>query len=103
MGFYSRKTSSSFLEHRHNQYQKAPPGRSNATEATRWSSYVLALECSPPVLRRREGIFEDAVDCGLPAIDPNQTSEVDDGHGRIEARPCWAPRDVEWLDDRDWG
>jgi predicted transposase YbfD/YdcC len=32
---------------------------------------------------------------------PDQTREVDGGHGRVEVRQCWATGDVEWLDDRD--
>lgn len=64
--------------------------------------YVLALKSNHPRLYGDvKAFFADAVDRGLPGMDPDQTREVDGGHGRVEVRQCWATGDVEWLDDRD--
>ena len=70
--------------------------------------YVLALKSNHPRLYGDvKGFFADAVDRGLLGnrgllgMGPDQTREVDGGHGRVEVRQCWATGDVEWLDDRD--
>ena len=70
--------------------------------------YVLALKSNHPRLYGDvKGFFADAVDRGLLGnrgllgMGPDQTREVDGGHGRVEVRQCWVTGDVEWLDDRD--
>lgn len=69
---------------------------------TQGGDYVLALKSNHPRLYGDvKAFFEDAVDRDLPGMDPNQTREVDGGHGRVEVRQCWATENVEWLDDRD--
>lgn len=58
--------------------------------------YLLALKKNQPTLHKEVALlFQD------PALHPQQETEVDKGHGRLEERTCQVTDQVEWLRQYD--
>jgi predicted transposase YbfD/YdcC len=68
----------------------------------RKADYVLALKANHERLFEQVvGFWDDARSRGMKGPDINYHREWSEGHGRTEARRCWATSDLDWLVGRE--
>src|SRR3954470_5729670 len=67
----------------------------------READYILALKANHGCLFEQVvGFFDGACGRGMKGPDINYHREWSEGHGRTEARRCWATSDLDWLSGR---
>jgi predicted transposase YbfD/YdcC len=72
------------------------------TVQDRGADYVLALKANHERLFEQVvGFWDGACARGMKGPDISYHREWSEGHGRTEARRCWATSDIDWLSGRE--